>query len=61
MHDIKKNTKTLLKILKSKNNRTDWNKTKIRCSSLGVLFTEPQSKADKDAGLLSKTAQTHFN
>lgn len=32
----------------------------IRCSSLGSLFTEPQSKADKEAGLLSKTARTHL-
>jgi hypothetical protein len=38
----------------------DWSKTLIRCSSLGCLFTEPQSKADKDAGNLSKTAKTHL-
>ena len=34
--------------------------TLIRCSSLGCLFTEPKSKADKEKGLLSKTAQTHL-
>lgn len=32
----------------------------IRCSSLSCLFTEPQSKADREAGLLSKTAKTHL-
>jgi hypothetical protein len=32
----------------------------IRCSSLSCLFTEPQSKADKDAGNLSKTAKSHL-
>lgn len=41
-------------------NTIDWNKVKIRCSSLGSLFTEPVSKADKEAGLLSKTAKTHL-
>lgn len=39
---------------------TDFSQTLIRCSSLGVLFTEPQSKADKDAGELSKTAKSHL-
>lgn len=39
---------------------TDWNKVKIRSSSLACLFTEPQSKADKDAGNLSKTAKSHL-
>lgn len=34
--------------------------TLIRCSSLACLFTEPQSKADKEAGELSKTAKTHL-
>lgn len=34
--------------------------TKIRCSSLGSLFTEPKSKADKDAGNLSQTAKAHL-
>jgi len=37
-----------------------WNKTLIRCSSLSSLFTEPQAKADKDAGKLSKTAKAHL-
>lgn len=37
---------------------TDWSKTLIRCSSLGDLLTEPKNKSDKDAGNLSKTAQT---
>lgn len=32
---------------------------KIRCSSLGYIMGEPQAKADKDAGNLSKTAETH--
>ncbi len=39
---------------------TDFSQTKIRCSSLGSLFTDPKSKADKDAGELSKTAKTHL-
>lgn len=38
----------------------NWNTVKIRCSSLGCLFTEPVSKADKDAGNLSKTAKSHL-
>lgn len=38
----------------------DWNNFKIRCSSLHVLFTEPQSKAAKEAGELSETAKTHL-
>ena len=37
-----------------------WENTKIRSSSVGYLMTEPQSKADKEAGLLSKTAQKHL-
>jgi hypothetical protein len=37
-----------------------WNETHIRASSVGYLMTEPQSKADKEAGLLSKTAQKHL-
>ena len=32
---------------------------KIRCSAIGSIMSEPRSKADKEAGLLSKTAQTH--
>lgn len=39
---------------------TDFSKTLIRCSSLSCLFTEPQAKADKEAGNLSKTAKTHL-
>lgn len=35
-------------------------KTLIRSSSVGYLMTEPQAKADKDAGNLSKTAKTHL-
>jgi hypothetical protein len=38
----------------------NFNQTKIRCSSLSCLFTEPQSKEDKLAGRLSKTAKTHL-
>ncbi len=38
----------------------DFSNVKIRCSSLGSLFTEPVSKADKDAGNLSKTAKSHL-
>jgi hypothetical protein len=38
----------------------DFTKTLIRSSSLGYLMTEPQSKSDKEAGLLSKTAQKHL-
>lgn len=38
----------------------DFTKTLIRSSSLGYLMTEPQSKADREAGLLSKTAQKHL-
>lgn len=36
----------------------NWDKVKIRCSSLGDLMTEPQSKAEKEAGELSATAKT---
>lgn len=35
----------------------DWNKIKFRASSWGNLMSEPQSKADKEAGKLSKTCQ----
>jgi hypothetical protein len=38
----------------------DFSKTLIRASSIGYLLTEPVSKADKEAGLLSKTAQKHL-
>lgn len=33
----------------------NWDEIKFRASSWGDLMTEPQSKADKDAGKLSKT------
>ena len=39
---------------------TDWSKTLIRSSAAGYLFTEPQAKADKEAGNLSKTAQNYL-
>lgn len=39
---------------------TNWNEIKIRCSSLGSLMTEPQAKADKEAGNLSATAKSHL-
>lgn len=38
----------------------DWNKFKIRCSSLHVLFVEPQSKEAKEKGELSETAKKHL-
>ena len=38
----------------------DFSNVLIRCSSLGCLFTEPQSKADRERGELSKTAKTHL-
>lgn len=38
----------------------NFSETLIRASSVGYLLTEPQSKADKEAGLLSKTAQRHL-
>jgi hypothetical protein len=38
----------------------DFSQIRIRCSSLGCLFTEPKSAADKKAGNLSKTAQTYL-
>jgi hypothetical protein len=38
----------------------NWNETLIRASSVGYLMTEPVTKADKEAGLLSKTAQKHL-
>jgi hypothetical protein len=38
----------------------NWNKTLIRASSVGYLMTEPVAKADKEAGVLSKTAQKHL-
>jgi hypothetical protein len=38
----------------------NWNETLIRSSSVGYLMTEPVAKADKEAGVLSKTAQKHL-
>lgn len=38
----------------------NWNEILIRASSLSYLFTEPKSKADKDAGNLSATAKNHL-
>lgn len=35
----------------------NWDEIKFRASSWGNLMTEPQSKADKDAGRISKTCQ----
>jgi hypothetical protein len=37
-----------------------WDRFKIRCSSLHVLFVEPQSKEAKAAGELSETAKKHL-
>ena len=38
----------------------NWNQTLIRASSVGYLMTEPVTKADKESGVLSKTAQKHL-
>lgn len=38
----------------------DFQKTLIRSSSVGYLMTEPLTKTDKEAGLLSKTAKSHL-
>ena len=38
----------------------NWSETLIRSSSVGYLMTEPVTKADKEAGVLSKTAQKHL-
>jgi hypothetical protein len=38
----------------------NWNEIKIRCSSIGSLMTSPQSKAEKDAGELSKSCKSHL-
>lgn len=38
----------------------NWDKIKIRCSSIGSLMTEPQSKAAKEAGELSKSCKSHL-
>lgn len=34
-------------------------KPKFRCSGIGNLMTDPKTKADKEAGLLSEGAKTH--
>lgn len=39
---------------------TDFSKTLIRSSAIGYLFVEPQAKAAKEAGELSKTAQSYL-
>jgi hypothetical protein len=39
---------------------TDFTKTLIRASAVGNLFVEPVTKVAKDAGELSKTAQTYL-
>jgi hypothetical protein len=38
----------------------DFSQTLIRASSVGHLMTEPVAKADKEAGLLSKSAQKYL-
>lgn len=39
---------------------TDFSKILIRASATGLIMTDPISKADKEAGNLSKTAQTYL-
>lgn len=39
----------------------DLSKVTISCTGLGDLMTEPQAKADKDAGLLSASAKEYLN
>ena len=38
----------------------DFSNLKIRCSSIGVLMTNPQNKAEKEAGELSKSCKSHL-
>lgn len=38
----------------------DFSKHKFRCSSLGHLFIDPKTKAEKEAGELSETTKTHL-
>ena len=38
----------------------NFSETLIRASSVGYLMVDPQSKADKEAGILSKTSQRHL-
>jgi hypothetical protein len=40
--------------------QVNWDKVKLRCSSLGVLFIEPLTKTAREAGELSETAKTHL-
>lgn len=42
------------------NNSLNFDNYLFRCSSLGHLLTEPQSKADKEAGNLSKTTENYL-
>jgi hypothetical protein len=37
-----------------------WDEVLIRSSAMGYLFVEPQAKADKEAGELSKTAKSYL-
>lgn len=39
-------------------NKIDWDAWKCRCSALGNIMTNPQTKADKEAGNLSQTTKT---
>ena len=41
-------------------NKIDWSKVLFRASSMGQLMTEPQEKAAKEKGELSKTAIAHL-
>lgn len=38
----------------------NFNDYKFRCSALGHLMTQPRSKKDREAGVLSKTTQTYL-
>lgn len=38
----------------------EWSKALIRCSSLGLIMTDPRDKAAKESGELSKTAKSHL-
>jgi hypothetical protein len=38
----------------------DFSKVKFRCSSIGKLMTEPKTKTDKEAGILSETTQSYL-
>lgn len=41
-------------------NSIKWEEVLIRSSAMGYLFVEPQAKADKEAGELSKTAKNYL-